>query len=75
MLECQLRFDRAVLANLQNLAQQLIDILFGADVRSAEPAVVVGSIAKRRVIRIVKPVCDLMRIVVDIVPDNHIAIF
>lgn len=34
-----------------------------------------GSIAKRRVIRIVKPVCDLMRIVVDIVPDNHIFIF
>ena len=58
MLECQLWLDRAVLANLQNLTQQLIDILFGADVRSAEPAVVVGSIAKRRVIRIVKPVGD-----------------
>ena len=74
VLECQLRFDRAVLANLQNLAQQLIDILFGADVRSAEPAVVVGSIAKRRVIRIVKPVGDFMRIVVDIVPDNHVIV-
>ena len=74
MLECQLRFDRAVLANLQDLAQQLIDILFGADVRSAEPAVVVGSIAKRRVIRIVKPVGDFMRIVVDIVPDNHVIV-
>ena len=71
MLERQLRFDRAVLANLQNLAQQLIDILFGADVRSAEPVVVVASIAKRRV----KPVCDFMGIVIDIVPDNHIFIF
>ena len=33
-----------------------------------------GSIAKRRVIRIVKPVCDFMRIGVDIVPDNHVIV-
>ena len=74
MLECQLWLDRAVLANLQNLTQQLIDILFGSDVRSAEPAVVVGSIAKRRVIRIVKPICDFVRVVIDIVPDDNIAV-
>ena len=60
MLECQLRFDRAVLANLQNLTQQLIDILFGADVRSAEPVVVVRAVAESRVIRIIEPISDLV---------------
>ena len=74
VLECQLRFDRAVLANLQNLAQQLIDILFGADVRSAEPAIVVAAVAKRRILRIVEPVGNFAAIVIDIVPNDYIAV-
>ena len=74
MLECQLRLDRAVLANLQNLTQQLIDILFRADVRSAEPAIVVRAVAESRVIRIIEPVCDFVGIVVDIVPDDYITV-
>ena len=75
MLERQLRLDRAMLADRQNLGKELLDILLRADVRCAEPAVVVRAIAERGILRTAVPVGNFVRVVIDVMPDDHIAIF
>ena len=72
--ELQLRFDCAVLANGYDLAEKLLNVAFRRDVRCTQPAVVVGAIAAGRILGTTVPVRNFMRVIIDIVPYNHIAI-
>ena len=74
MLECQLRLDRAVLADRYDLAEKLLNVAFRRDVRCTEPAVVVSSVAERGMLQIARPIGDFVTVVVDIVPYNHVSI-
>ena len=74
MRKRELRLDCTVLSDRQNLTQQFIDILFRSDVSCTEPGVVVGSVTERRVIRVIKPVGHFAAIVIDIVPNDYIAV-